>query len=140
VWRGIENPYANIWKNVDGVKIVDNQAWICTDPSQYDDAASSGGNYAYPYQKLSYVNHNANGYPTELGLDLRFPFAKFPTAIGAGSTTYYSDYYYQNTGDRTAFVGGGWYYGSGDGPFCWYLNSVLGDTLISFGARLSYRP
>jgi hypothetical protein len=140
IWRGIENPYANIWKNIDGVKIVDNQAWICTDPSQYDDAASSGGDYAYPYQKLSYVNHNVNGYPTELGLDLRFPFAKFPTAIGAGSTTYYSDYYYQNTGDRTAFVGGNWNIGSYGGPFYWHLYYSLGLAGIIFGARLSYRP
>ena len=139
-WRGIENPYANIWKNVDGVKIVDNQAWICTDPSQYDDTASSGGSYAYPYQKLSYVNHNANGYPTELGLDLSFPFAKFPTAIGAGSTTYYSDYYYQATGDRTAFVGGSWANGSAAGPFFWTLNYSLGYANITYGARLSYRP
>lgn len=140
VWRGIENPYANIWKNVDGVKIVDNQAWICIDTSLYDDAASSGGNYAYPYQKLSYANHNVNGYPAELGLDLRFPFAKFPTTIGADSTTYYSDYYYQASGDRTAFVGGGWNFGGYVGPFYWYLNNVLGDAYIYYGARLSYRP
>ena len=139
-WRGIENPYANIWKNIDGVKIVDNQAWICTDPSQYDDAASSGGNYAYPYQKLSYVNTLANGYVKTLGFDSRFPFAKLPSAIGADNATYYADYYYQATGDRTAFVGGYWNFGTADGPFYWALSGALGYANIDFGARLSYRP
>jgi hypothetical protein len=142
LWRGIENPYGNIWKNVDGVKIVDNQAYVCLDPSQYDDAASVNGAYAYPYRKLSYVNLAANGYFSELGYDERYPFARFPISNdgGIGSSTFYSDYYYQNTGDRTAFVGGGWSNTSFGGPFFWYLGYALGGAYIYLGARLSYRP
>ena len=141
-WRGIENPYGNIWKNVDGVKIVDNQAYVCLDPSQYDDAASANGAYAYPYRKLSYINLAANGYYSELGYDERYPFARFPISNdgGIGSSTFYSDYYYQNTGDRTAFVGSLWSGTSAGGPFSWDLYGGLGGAHISQGARLSYRP
>ncbi len=141
-WRGIENPYGNIWKNVDGVKIVDNQAYVCLDPSQYDDAASANGAYAYPYRKLSYINLAADGYYSELGYDERYPFARFPISNdgGIGSSTFYSDYYYQNTGDRTAFVGSGWNFASSGGPFFWGLSYVLGDADVNRGARLSYRP
>lgn len=141
-WRGIENPYGNIWKNVDGIKIVDNQAWVCIDPSAYDDVASSGGVYAYPYQKLSYVNLAANGYFSDLGFDPRFPFAKFPidNTGGVSDSTFYCDSYYRNTGDRTAFVGGDWRDTSDGGPFYWSLLVDLGHASIYRGARLSYRP
>lgn len=142
MWRGIENPYGNLWKNIDGVKIVNNQAYVCIDPSTYDDVASNAGAYAYPYVKLSYLNLASNAYFSELGFDARFPFAKFPisTISGVGDTTFYTDYYYQNTGDRTAFVGGGWGSASTGGPFCWDLGSGLGGASIDVGARLSYRP
>lgn len=142
MWRGLENPYGNIWKNIDGVKIVDNQAYICADPSAYNDTASSNGVYAYPYVKLSYLNLTANGYFSELGYDSRFPFAKFPVSNSGsvGDATFYCDYYYQNTGDITAFVGGYWSDSSVGGPFFWFLIYGLGSANVSRGARLSYRP
>lgn len=141
IWRGIENPYGNNFKNIDGVKISNNQTWVCLYPSKYDDAASVAGDYAAPFIKLSYLNINTNGYCVELGYDLLYPFAKFPTSITDGSSAlYFSDYYYQNTGDRTCFVGGYWYDGSFAGPFYWHLGDGLGVTGLVVGARLSKRP
>lgn len=140
VWRGIENPYGNIWKNVDGLKISNYRGWVCTDPSQYNDTASAGGDYAYPYQPLSYLNASADGYVKELGFDQRFPFAKLPIDASGGNGTFYSDYYYKNAGDRTVFVGGDWDFGVSAGPFYWYLNYGLGGSALNIGARLSYRP
>jgi hypothetical protein len=90
---------------------------------------------------LIYVNINANGYCVELGYDTLYPFAKFPTSITGGSSVlYFSDYYYQSTGDRTAFVGGHWYSSSYAGPFSWNLSNSLGYSHLSIGARLSKRP
>jgi hypothetical protein len=143
VWRGVENPYGNLWKNIDGVKIVNNQTYVCIDPAAYNDTASSKGIYAYPYVKLSYSNLAADGYFSQLGFDERFPFAKFPvsnTGGTVGDSAFYCDYYYQNTGDRTAFVGGSWGNSSRGGPFSWGLNHSLGAAHINRGARLSYRP
>ena len=141
-YRFVENPYGNIWKNIDGIKIVNNQAFVCVSPKDYDDVASSNGIYATPYQKLSYVNLATNGYFSQLGYDSRFPHVKFPidNAGGAGDSTFYCDYYYQNTGDRTVFVGGNWNSTSSGGPFYWYLVSVLGYASVDRGARLSKRP
>jgi len=141
IWRGMENPYGNTYKNIDGVKISNNQTWICLLPSLYNDTASVAGDYASPFVKLSYVNINSDGYCSELGYDALYPFAKFPTSITGGSSVlYFSDYYYQNTGDRTAFVGGGWSFGSLAGPFFWALYGSLGIAFLSVGARLSKRP
>jgi hypothetical protein len=140
MWRYIVNPYGNQWKFVDGVKIVDWQAWIATNPADYDDASSSGGEYASPFIKLDYANAEANGYSKELGFDARYPFAQFPIDTSGGSSTYYADYYYQNSGDRTALVGGGWGNTSSAGPFYWVLGNSLAYAAVNIGARLSHRP
>jgi hypothetical protein len=141
IWRGMENPYGNTYKNVDGVKISNNQTWICLFPSLYNDTASVAGDYASPFVKLSYININANGYCAALGYDPLYPFAKFPTSITGGSSAlYFSDYHYQNTGDCTVFVGGTWYDSSNAGPFCWYLGGGLGGAGLGLVARLSKRP
>ena len=140
VWRGMENPYGNIWKNIDGVKISNNRGWVCTDSRKYDDIASVAGDYAYPYQSLNFLNAIVNGYAKELGFDSRFPFARLTTDATGGSATFYSDYYYQDAGDRTAFAGGFWGCGVTAGPFSWYLNYSLGYSSLIIGARLSYRP
>ena len=141
IWRGMENPYGNTYKNIDGVKISNNQTWICLFPSLYNDTASVAGDYASPFVKLSYININANGYCVALGYDPLYPFAKFPTSITGGSSVlYFSDYYYQSTGDRTVFVGGYWNRSSDAGPFFWNLDGGLGGASLYIGARLSKRP
>lgn len=140
MWRYIVNPYGNQWKFVDGLKIVDWQTWVTTDPADYDDAASSGGEYASPFVKLDYEQPQANGYIKELGIDERYPFARLPKDNNGSSSTYFSDYYYQASGDRTALVGGYWPYTSAAGPFYWLLSLSLALAVSNIGARLSKRP
>jgi hypothetical protein len=140
VWRGLENPFGNIWKNVDGVKISNWRGYVAENPKDYNDTASAGGVYAEPYLPLGYLNANANNYAQDLGYDANYPYAKFPISVQASSGLYFRDYYYQNTGDRTVFVGGCWGHSSSAGVFYWTLNYGLGDTYFTIGARLSYRP
>lgn len=139
-WRHMENPFGNIWKNIDGVKISNYVAWVCEDATAYNDTASSSGDYVFPYVKLNYTNASANNFVQTLGIDDRFPFAQFPTVVQSSSANYYKDYYYQASGDRTVFVGGRWYDGGAAGLFFWFLDNGLGYTSIHLGARLSYRP
>ena len=124
VFRGYENPYGNIFKFVDGGKIVNHQLWVTSDRSAYNDVASVGGVYAAPFVPVSYKNAITSDYAKELGYDKAFPFARLPIVVGGagtGASTYYSDYYYQNTGDRTLVVGGIWYTGSYGGLFYWLV-------------------
>lgn len=139
-WRHMENPFGNIWKNIDGAKISNNIGWVCEQPNGYNDTASSGGNYEAPYYQLNYTNALSNNYVQTLGLDNDYPFAQFPTVVQSSSANYYKDYYYQASGDRTIFGGGGWVSGGSAGLFCWLLLDVLGTAGINRGARLSYRP
>jgi len=140
VWRGLENPFGNIWKNVDGVKISNQKAYVTENPKDYNDTASVTGVYAEPYLPLGYLNADTNNYVKELGYDANYPYAKFPISVQASNGLFFRDYYYQNSGDRTVFVGGYWYNSSNAGVFYWDLHNVLGDTSFYVGARLSYRP
>lgn len=135
MYRGIENPFGNMWQFIDGVNITDYQAWVCKDSRQY-----ASNVFASPYEQLGYINHNANGYAQTMGWDENYPFAEFPTAINA-SLKYYKDYYYQNTGQRIARFGGSWYNGSSAGFSCWYLNYSSSSTpSLSLGGRLLKKP
>jgi len=135
-YRGIENPlWGNTWQFVDGININERQAWVCRDQASF-----ASNLFAAPYLQLGYVNHNADGYATAMGFDANHPYAAFPVAVGDSGTTYYSDYYYQSTGQRIALLGGLWVNGSNAGPSCWNLNSASSVAYVAIGARLMRKP
>jgi hypothetical protein len=129
MYRGIESPYGDIWQFVDGVNINDWQAWVTSDARDY-----ASNVFSAPYEQLNYVNHNGNGYVEEMGFDADKPFASF--AISTGSSSYYRDYYYQNSGQIIAHVGGYWGFGSFGGPSFWSLVSSSATAPLHIGARL----
>jgi hypothetical protein len=61
-----------------------------------------------------------------------------PLTVGAGSTTKITDYYYQATGWRVAFFGGGAHKGAHAGGFYLFLDAASGYLLANIGGRLSY--
>lgn len=131
-YRGIESLYGDIFQFVDGVNINDLRAWICRDANDY-----ASNLFASPYEELSYINGNASGYISEMGFDSDNPFAAFPTSIiGGGNNKYYSDYYYQATGQRVARVGGSWHRGSSAGLSYWNLAYTSSAAIVYIGARL----
>lgn len=133
MYRGIENPFGNMWQFIDGVNITDRQAWICKDA---DDYASNV--FAAPYEQIGYINHNVSGYIQTMGWDANFPFIELPTAITGGTTPteYYGDYYYQAAGQRIARFGGFWNGGSYAGLSYWDLSYSSSSTHLNFGGRL----
>ncbi len=130
-WHGLESIFGNIWQWVDGININEFQAWVCRNADNY-----ASNLFGAPYEQLGYVNANANGYTIEMGYDANLPFANFPKTLGGSSTTYYSDYYYQNTGQRVARLGGYLDNGSGTGLRAWFLHSSSALAHVSIGGRL----
>jgi len=134
MYRGIESPWGDVFQFVDGANITDRQAWICKNAAQY-----ASNVFANPYEQLSYINGDTNGYATAMGYDSSFPFAEFPTAISA-STTHYRDYYYQDVGQRIARFGGYWYSGAYVGLSYWTLTYSSSYAYVSSGGRLLKKP
>ena len=133
-WRGIEDPFGNLYEWVDGVLINDNKGYICNKPSLFASSLTAD------YKPLSYTNANTNGYPFEMGYDENYPEAQFPIAVGAGSSTGYADYYYQDTGLRGAFFGGHATDGAHAGLSFWSLNYSPSDAGWGLGGRLLFKP
>lgn len=131
IYRGVENLFANIWQWVDGINIKDHLAYICKDHSKYASDKFDGD-----YKPLAYTNCDTNGNPKTLGLDVDEPFFRFPTAIGGGTSTYMCDYYWQNTGNRVARVGGHFGGGAGGGLWCWGLGGASSIAGWGVGARV----
>ena len=73
-----------------------------------------------------------------MGHDANHPYLELPVTVGegAGSTTYYSDYYYQAAGQRVAVLGGRWDNGPSAGLSFWALNYSSGYASVIIGARL----
>ena len=134
-YRGIESPFGDIWQFVDGVNINNNQAWTANNPANY-----ASNVFASPYEQLGYVDANANGYVSAMGIDPAHPFAEFPVTVTGGSATYYSDYYYQATGQYIALLGGFWGSGATAGLSFWILYYSSSDAAVSIGGRLLKKP
>ena len=132
-YRGIESPWGDVFEWVDGVNINKWQGWVCRDASQY-----ASNLFASPYEQLGYVNGAADGYASAMGYDPALPFASLPTSVEGGAyTKYYSDYYYQTTGQRVARVGGHWVGGRHAGPSYWNLDDTSSYAYVDIGARLA---
>ena len=148
-WNWIENPYANIWKFIDGCHISHhetegfdtphNTIWVCDIPEYYNsDAAHTN------YTKItSYVLPGKEGYCGQLGYDPLYPWVQLTSKI---QSTIYSDYFYQNASatssagsSRCLFAGGYWTSGAFAGLRCFRVNNALTYSGISIGASLQKR-
>lgn len=111
-WRGLENPFGDIWHNVDGI-IIDadannhpnnmNYVYTTDDPSKYGDAVSDIANMV-----LSGLEVHADGYTKEW--DLGTTAEIIPRLWGGNTTQYKCDYHWAGavgTALRTLLLGGG---------------------------------
>ena len=135
-YRGIENPFGHIWKNCCDIVVTgtDNKIYVTNnkenfsiDKSLYEDSGLT--TLTTSEQWVKRITNNA-------AADL------FCQEGGAGSTTYFCDYYWTNAveADRTLLLGADAGCGSGVGFFVLYSNSGLGHAAASVGTRLVYIP
>lgn len=107
-WRGFDNPFGDIWTNLDGIileRTAANQpssVYTTTDTSAFgDDNTAKGKMTVAGYEVAS------DGYIK--AFDLGKTAEIIPSAVGGSTTTYICDYHYCNassTAPRTLLVGG----------------------------------
>jgi len=140
-YRGIENPFGHIWKWIDGYNM-----WAQT-------VAEGGKFLLYAWNGSSTITDNTStGYNligelprTENWASRMFSGHFFPSLVGAagsGSTTYYCDYYYTNSGAsfgwRAPIVGGYAYYGANAGLVCVHTTYAASNAHSTIGSRLCF--
>lgn len=122
-WRGFENPFGDIWTNLDGIVLKrdlanqESKVYTTSDSSKFGDDTS--------VMNVAGVEVATDGFTKEF--DLRETGEIIPQLVGGSESTYKCDYHWcnaQSTDKRTLLVGGCAYYGgqAGLGPF----DSVLG--------------
>ena len=135
-YRGIENPFGHVWKNVIDVIITgtDNSVYLTKDYLKFGDDKSK-----YDLQSFKDLTAN-NVYVSQLTNNNEGDL--FASAAGGSASTYYCDYHWTNpiTTDRTLLIGGRSDYGSYAGLFTLYSYTDLGTSFATVGSRLTYIP
>lgn len=142
-YRGIENPWGNIWKLVYGVNIHGDGTqksgvpYICTDFNFAESKNSEN------YTSAGFTLSNASGYISAMGYSRECDWLFMPSETSGNSTLPVGDYYYCAPylyGYRIALLGGSWAHGGDAGGFYWYLGSSVGSRARIIGGRLVYIP
>ena len=142
-YRGMENLWGNIWKQVYGVNIWGDGSkkggipYLCKD---YDFSENKNtGNY----ESAGFTLANANGYISAMGYSQEYDWLFLPSETLGNSSMPVGDYTYITVnlnGYRNYLFGGSWDSGSYAGAFC--LSSIAGVGYCSrtISARLIYVP
>lgn len=147
-YRGIENPFGHVWKNVIDVVVAgtDNSVYICKDYTKF--GTFEGGTNPTAEQLITagyelqdfkestitsqYVKKLVNNNQADL----------FPTVVGNGAsaTTYYCDYHWTSATatPRTLLIGGGSGHGSTASLFRLHSNAGLDGSGGSVGTRITF--
>lgn len=147
-YRGIENPFGHVWKNVIDVVVAgtDNSVYICKDYTKF--GTFEGGTNPTAEQLIAagyelqdfkesaitdqYVKKLVNNNQADL----------FPTVVGNGAsaTTYYCDYHWTKATatPRTLHIGGSSGHGSYVGLFALASDHGLDSSFASVGTRITF--
>lgn len=136
-WRGFDNPFGDIWTNLDGVileRTAANQpssVYTTTDTSAFGDDNTAKGKMTVAGTEVA-----SDGYIK--AFDLGEKGEIIPSAAGGSNTTYMCDYHYCNassTALRTLFVGGNASYGGVAGLGCFFSFHGVGSANADVGFR-----
>lgn len=135
-WRGFDNPFGDIWTNLDGVileRTAANQpssVYTTTDTSAFGDDNTAKGKMTVAGTEVA-----SDGYIK--AFDLGEKGEIIPSAVGGSNTTYMCDYHYCNassTALRTLIVGGRADHGGTAGLGYFYSGAGVGyaDAIVGF--------
>ena len=132
IYRGIENIHGNVQMFIDGINIKNRVAYINTNPNTYEVDKYNGD-----YNAVGYTNSSTTAYANVLGYDPNNPLISFPiSSSNANGNTGISDYYYQNSGNYMALVGGHMANENWAGMWYWAVDSASSKTDVRWTSRL----
>jgi hypothetical protein len=143
-YRGVENPFGHLWKWTDGCKCMIqanadgglSEFYVCDVPANF--ASTGVANY-----ELRGNLSRSEGYVKEVILGEYGEI--MPLVVGAGSTTYFCDYFYTNIPasgvvERGVLFGGNADNGATAGFVCAYTNWTATTAYARIGSRLCFIP
>lgn len=146
-YRGVENPYGNIWKFVMGMNVHGNGSqgfgipYICTDYNYAEEKMTDN------YVSAGFMLPSSGNYVKNMGYgnpDLDWLFLPAASGGGADNALPVGDYISGEenlSGFRVALLGAGWNSsGWGAGGWSWSVSYGVGFRYRSVAGRLAYLP
>lgn len=136
-WRGFDNPFGDIWTNLDGIileRTAANQpssVYTTSNPSAFGDDNTAKGKMTVAGKEIA-----SDGYTKDFDLGSKGEI--IPSVVGGSATTYMCDYHWCNTAStslRTLIVGGLAHYGSYAGLGYFYSINGVGYVYSYVGFR-----
>lgn len=136
-WRGFDNPFGDIWTNLDGIileRTAANQpssVYTTTDPTAFGDDNTAKGKMTVAGTEIA-----SDGYTKDY--DLGETGEIIPSVVGGSTTTYMCDYHWCNassTALRTLIVGSYASNGGNAGLGCFNSNDGVGNAAAAVGFR-----
>ena len=143
-YRGVENPWGNIWKHVQGVNIWGDGTMCGGQPYVANDFNFNESKHSDNYEAVGFTLPNENGYISALGYGSeKYDWLLMPSGIGGTSALPVGDYFYRAedlNGYRIVRLGGGCRSDNTAGVFFWYCADGAGARDQNMGGRLMYVP
>ena len=143
-YRGIENPWGNITKQIQGINIWGDGTMAGGQPYIANDFAFNESKHSDNYEPVGFTLPNANGFIKAMGYGSEnYDWLLMPSEIGGTSALPVGDYLYiasNLNGYRITQFGGGWQSGDSAGGFYQIANGSVGGRSRSAGGRLVYIP
>lgn len=136
-WRGFDNPFGDIWTNLDGIileRTAANQpssVYTTSNPSAFGDDNTAKGKMTVAGKEIA-----SDGYTKDFDLGSKGEI--IPSVVGGSATTYMCDYHWCNaasTSLRTLFVGGRADYGGNAGLGLFHSCDGVGAVVSDVGFR-----
>lgn len=128
-YRGIENFFGHLWTWVDGININNRVPYVSNTDTDFADNTTTN------YTALGVTLATSNNYVVTLEQIARGFLA---ASVGGTSSTYVTDYYYQNIGWLLARLGGDADTALAAGIACWAPADSSGNRHRTIGGRLCF--
>ena len=142
-YRGVENPWGNLWKNIQGVNVWGDGSMGGGQPYIAKGFTFNESKHSDNYEPAGFTLANAKGYVNAMGYGSEnYDWLLMPSDIGGTSALPVGDYFSttQNLNDyRIVRYGGGCSSIGNSGGFYWMCNSGVGGRSDA-GGRLLYVP
>lgn len=131
-YRGIENPWGNIYKRCDGISFGDSSVYICTEPNAYQ-----AGKITEPYV-LYGTRASSDGYAKTVEPLKEGSLIQYVTTVNTAQGAYYCDF--AGIDGSILLSGGSFSSRTSAGLWCWNSGNPASHSSISTGGRLCYKP
>ena len=143
-YRGVENPWGNLWKHIQGINIWGDGTMCGGQPYVANNFAFNESKHSDNYEPVGFTLANASGFINAMGYGgENYDWLLMPSEIGGTNALPVGDYFYTESnlnGYRITRFGGCFNTSSQSGVFNWRGIDGVGYRSRVVGGRLVYVP